>query len=124
LSQCRATVWTVVHVNHANEIDEEVTSAISGLIDAGIPVLSQTVLLRGVNDQLHTLAELMEKLIDLRVLPYYLHQLDAVAGAAHFEVPAEVGRRLIEQLRAQLPGYAVPRYVQEVPGRPAKEILG
>jgi L-lysine 2,3-aminomutase len=81
------------------------------------------VLLRGVNDEADVLAELFERLVDLRAMPYYLHQLDRVAGAAHFEVPVETGRRLIEQLRARLPGYAVPRYVQEVPGASSKRIL-
>jgi L-lysine 2,3-aminomutase len=62
-------------------------------------------------------------LIDLRVLPYYLHQLDPVEGASHFEVPIEVGREIVAVLRGKLPGYAVPRYVREVPGLPAKEVL-
>jgi L-lysine 2,3-aminomutase len=90
------------------------------LADAGIPVLNQAVLLRGVNDHADTLVELSQRLLDCRVLPYYLHQLDRVAGAAHFETPVEVGQRLIAEMTARLPGYAVPRYVREVPGAPAK----
>jgi EF-P beta-lysylation protein EpmB len=113
----------VVHINHPAEVDDAVATALQRLVDAGIPVLSQSVLLRGVNDRIETLHALYERLADLRVLPYYLHQLDRVAGAAHFEVPEEAGRRLIEQLRARLPGYAVPRYVCEVPGRASKQVL-
>ncbi len=93
------------------------------LIDAGIPVLSQSVLLAGINDNLEVLAELYERLVDLRVMPYYLHQLDPVAGAAHFEVPIAKGKELIARLRTKLPGYAVPRYVRETPGGESKEIL-
>jgi L-lysine 2,3-aminomutase len=85
-----------------------------------LTVLNQTVLLRGINDDAETLADLSTRLIDLGVIPYYLHQLDRVTGAAHFEVPEERGRELIETLRRRLPGYAVPRYVREVAGEPFK----
>jgi L-lysine 2,3-aminomutase len=76
--------------------------------------------LAGINDSVEAQSNLSERLIDVRVLPYYLHQLDRVAGAAHFEVPIERGRRIIEELRSRLPGYAVPRYVQEVAGAESK----
>ncbi|HEY1786110.1 MAG TPA: EF-P beta-lysylation protein EpmB [Pirellulales bacterium] len=112
----RLTPVVVVHVNHAVELDDAVREALARLADAGVPLLNQTVLLRGINDQLETLVELSERLIDCRVMPYYLHQLDRVAGAAHFEVAEATGRRLIDQMRARLPGYAVPRYVREEPG--------
>ncbi len=113
----------VVHANHANELDDAVASALSRLADAGIVLLNQSVLLRGVNDSVDALAALCERLVDLRVMPYYLHQLDRVAGAAHFEVPLEEGRRIVAELRRRLPGYAVPRYVREVPGEQHKTIL-
>jgi len=113
----------VVHVNHPAEIDGSVAGALGRLVDAGVPVLSQSVLLRGVNDRADVLAALFERLVDLRVMPYYLHQLDAVAGAAQFEVPLEEGTALITELRARLPGYAVPRYVRETPGATHKEVL-
>ena len=87
-----------------------------------MPLLNQAVLLRGVNDDADALAELCERLVDLRVLPYYLHQLDRVAGAAHFEVPEERGRAIVEQLRDRLPGYAVPRYVREMAGQVARQL--
>jgi len=79
-------------------------------------LLNQAVLLRGINDSTDILAELSERLIDLGVRPYYLHQLDRVAGTAHFEVAEDVGRELMENLRRRLPGYAVPQYVRETPG--------
>ncbi len=123
LQGTRLTSLVVVHANHPAEIEGATSRALGRLVDAGIPVLNQSVLLRGVNDQIDTLADLCRRLIDLRVMPYYLHQLDRVAGAAHFEVPVEQGRRLVEQLRQRLPGYAVPRYVQEVAGRPGKTVL-
>lgn len=119
----RLATWLVVHVNHPAEIDAAVAAALGRLVDAGVPVLSQSVLLRGVNDRADVLAELWERLADLRVIPYYLHQLDRVAGAAHFEVPVSRGRRLIRDVRARLSGFAVPRYVREVPGRPNKVVL-
>jgi L-lysine 2,3-aminomutase len=93
------------------------------LVDAGVPVLNQAVLLRGVNDDADTLCELSRRLVNLRVMPYYLHQLDRVAGAAHFEVSVERGRALIDELQHRLPGYAVPRYVQERPGEASKTPL-
>ena len=119
----RLTPVVVVHVNHPAEIDQPVAEALTRLVEAGIPVLSQSVLLRGVNDRVEVLAELFERLADLRVMPYYLHQLDRVAGAAHFEVPEEEGIALLGQLRARLPGYAVPRYVRQPPHGPSKVVL-
>ena len=119
----RLATIVVVHVNHPAEIDQPVAAALGRLVDAGIPVLNQAVLLRGVNDQLEVLAELCQRLADLRVMPYYLHQLDPVAGSAHFEVPEATGVGLIQQLRVRLPGYAVPRYVRETPGEASKEVL-
>lgn len=119
----RLTPVVVVHVNHPAEIDERVAIALGRLVDAGVPVLSQSVLLRRINDRIDVLAELCQRLVELRVMPYYLHQLDRVAGAAHFEVAESTGVELIEELRARLPGYAVPRYVRETPGEPNKRLL-
>ena len=123
LASSRLAVWFVVHANHGNELGTEVLQSLDRLVTAGIPVLNQTVLLKGVNDSVEALEELFTKLADASVLPYYLHQLDRVAGAAHFEVPIGTGKKLIKQLRIRLPGYAVPRYVQERPGELAKTIL-
>jgi EF-P beta-lysylation protein EpmB len=119
----RLTPIMVVHANHPQEIDDPTAAALSRLVDAGIPVLNQTVLLRGVNDNAEALIGLSRRLVDLRVMPYYLHQLDRVAGAAHFEVPISRGLELIDAMRRALPGHAVPRYVQEVTGEPHKRVL-
>lgn len=119
----RLAPLVVIHANHAQEIDEQVADSLARLVDAGIPLLNQAVLLRGVNDSMEVLVGLSKRLIDLRVMPYYLHQLDRVAGAAHFEVPVERGLQLIAEMRTQLPGYAVPRYVQEIAGEPHKRVL-
>jgi EF-P beta-lysylation protein EpmB len=119
----RLATFLVVHCNHPAEIDADVAAALGRLVDAGVPVLNQAVLMRGINDDVEVLAGLFGRLVDLRVMPYYLHQLDRVAGAAHFEVSEERGRELIRQLRARLPGYAVPRYVRDTPGAKHKEVL-
>jgi EF-P beta-lysylation protein EpmB len=119
----RLTPVLVVHANHPQEIDDRVQRHLEELVDAGIPVLNQAVLLRGVNDDLETLVQLSQRLLDCRVLPYYLHQLDRVVGAAHFETPVQKGLDLMAQLRQRLPGYAIPRYVQEIPGDPGKRVL-
>jgi len=113
----------VVHANHAQELNEDAAAALAKLVDAGVPVLNQTVLLRGVNDDTGTLVELSRRLLDCRVMLYYLHQLDRVAGAAHFEVPIEEGLRIVRQMQARLPGYAVPRFVKEIAGQPSKQVL-
>ncbi|MHB8970331.1 MAG: EF-P beta-lysylation protein EpmB [Pirellulaceae bacterium] len=123
LRSTRLTTFVVVHSNHPAELDTTVGQAVGRLVDAGIPVLNQSVLLRGVNDAADTLAALSRRLVDLRVMPYYLHQLDRVAGAAHFYVPVERGEQLVAALRSELPGYAVPRYVREEPGQPSKMLL-
>ena len=86
-------------------------------------LLNQAVLLRGVNDSVDAQAELCERLIEFGVVPYYLHQLDRVEGAAHFDVSIDEGKAIVQALRERLPGYAVPRYVQEIPGELNKSIL-
>jgi len=110
----------VIHANHPNEINEEVRSALALLHHAGIQLLNQSVLLRGVNDDALILAELSERLHANHVLPYYLHMLDPVAGAAHFEVNDTTATAIMEQLRTTLPGYLVPRLVRELEGAPYK----
>lgn len=113
-------VVVVVHANHANEIDADVRRALAALDAAGVTLLNQAVLLAGVNDSVDALADLSETLFDAGVLPYYLHMLDPVEGAAHFEVSEETARLLHTELTARLPGYLVPRLVREVEGAPAK----
>ncbi|WJW76245.1 EF-P beta-lysylation protein EpmB [Thiohalobacter sp. IOR34] len=113
----------VVHCNHANELDATVGAALAALRDAGVTLLNQAVLLRGVNDNLEAQTALAEALFAAGVLPYYLHQLDPVQGAAHFAVADNAARQLHEALRARLPGYLLPRLVREHPGHPAKSPL-
>jgi len=123
LRSTRLTPVMVVHANHPAEIAGDCRDALRDLVQSGITTLNQAVLLRGVNDDADTLAELCEQLIDIGVLPYYLHQLDRVRGAAHFEVAESKGLELISQLRQRLPGYAVPQYVREVPGAESKTVV-
>jgi len=113
----------VLHANHANEFDASVDAACARLREAGATLLNQSVLLRGINDDEPTLAALSERLIAAGVLPYYLHQLDRVQGAAHFEVDDARARTLIEGLRHRLPGYLVPKLVREVGGEASKRPL-
>ncbi|MGQ0636174.1 MAG: EF-P beta-lysylation protein EpmB [Planctomycetaceae bacterium] len=119
-AQSRPTVLMVVHANHPQELPGDCGQALRALVRSGVSTLNQAVLLRGVNDSADVLAGLCEQLVDLGVMPYYLHQLDRVAGAAHFEVAEETGVALIAELRRRLPGYAVPRYVREVAGATSK----
>ncbi len=111
----------VLHVNHAQELaDAEVMYALAALRGSGATLLNQAVLLRGVNDTAQALVALSEALFSAGVLPYYLHQLDRVQGAAHFDVPDAEALMLLAEVRAHLPGYLVPRLVREVAGAPAK----
>ncbi|MFQ5642191.1 MAG: EF-P beta-lysylation protein EpmB [Thiogranum sp.] len=120
MTATRLQLVLVIHSNHANEIDTGVAAAMRQLHATGITLLNQSVLLRGVNDHAGTLAELSEKLFAARVLPYYLHQLDPVQGAAHFAVDDHKARSLLEEMRNALPGYLVPRLVREHAGHPSK----
>ena len=113
----------VLHANHASEFDATVDLACARLRDAGVTLLNQSVLLRGINDDAGTLAELSERLFAAGVLPYYLHQLDRVQGAAHFEVDDTHALALVEAVRQQLPGYLVPKLVREVGGDASKRPL-
>ena len=115
---CLQTV-VVLHINHANEIDDELSAALLRLKSAAI-VLNQAVLLKNINDSVDALESLSRRLFAAGVLPYYVHQLDRVVGAHHFYVSQEQGVQLMAALQARLPGYLVPRYVQEVPGKPNK----
>ncbi len=120
LTSTRLTPIVVVHANHPRELVADCALALRQLTQSGVMTLNQAVLLRGVNDSVETLVGLSERLIDLGIKPYYLHQMDRVAGTAHFEVPEETGLNLMAELRQRLPGYAVPQYVREVPGEAFK----
>jgi KamA family protein len=110
----------VIHVNHANELSPAVRAACQSMRSAGITLLSQSVLLRGVNDQVCDQVALSESLMAAGVIPYYLHVLDHVQGAAHFYVSDDDARALMRTLASQLPGYLVPRLVREEPGASGK----
>ncbi len=99
----------IIHANHANELQGDEADAVQRIVAAGIPTLNQTVLLRGINDDVATLVALSERLLDLGALPYYLHQLDRVAGALHIRGADRPRPGMVAALRARLPGYAVPR---------------
>jgi EF-P beta-lysylation protein EpmB len=120
LSESRLPVVMVIHANHPNEITPELNVAMQRLTTTGTKLLNQSVLLKSVNDSADTLVTLSESLFDIGVLPYYLHLLDAVAGAAHFDVPLKQAEQLLDELRVGLPGYLVPRLVREVSGQPYK----
>ncbi len=113
----------VVHANHANEFDDSVDTAMALLRAAGVQLLNQAVLLRGVNDSVEALAALSERSFAAGVLPYYLHQLDKVEGVAHFEVDDARAKALLAALTARLSGYLVPKLVRELPGDPSKRPL-
>ena len=123
LSSTHLTPLVVIHANHAQELDKAVAQSLARLQCAGVMLLNQAVLLRGVNDSVEAQITLSKSLVQMGVLPYYLHQLDRVRGAAHFEVPIAEGKKITAAMRAQLPGYMVPKYVQEVPGELSKTIL-
>jgi len=120
LARSRLARVVVIHANHAAELDDEVAAAVGRLAGAPAIVLNQAVLLRGVNDSLEALVELSQRLVEIGVVPTYLHLLDRVRGAAQFDVPEAEARALHAGLRASLPGYAVPRLAREIPGEPAK----
>jgi EF-P beta-lysylation protein EpmB len=123
LARPRLRPVLVVHANHPRELTSEVGAALARTRETGATLLNQSVLLKGVNDHSEVLAELSRSLFENGVLPYYLHLLDRVTGAAHFEVGSPAASRLMEALRARLPGYLVPRLVREEPGRDAKTVL-
>lgn len=120
LSEGRLRTVMVIHANHPNEVTPELHRAMQRLTACGVQLLNQSVLLKSVNDSADTLVTLSESLFEIGVLPYYLHLLDPVAGAAHFDVPLRHAERLLEELRVRLPGYLVPRLVREVSGKPYK----
>jgi EF-P beta-lysylation protein EpmB len=116
LSTSRLAPVFVMHTNHVRELGVASRSALEQLHNAGITLLNQSVLLRGVNDDAQQLAALSEALFECSVLPYYLHLLDRVSGAAHFDIDQTIAVQILDRLRRLLPGYLVPRLVREVPG--------
>ncbi|MBY0569216.1 MAG: lysine-2,3-aminomutase-like protein [Hyphomonadaceae bacterium] len=111
-----ATTYVVLHTNHARELTENARAAIARLVDSGVPMLSQTVLLKGVNDSADTLEALMRALVEARVKPYYLHHLDKAQGTSHFRCSIAEGQELVQQLHQRASGLAQPAYVLDIPG--------
>ncbi|MGU3493006.1 lysine-2,3-aminomutase-like protein [Xanthobacteraceae bacterium A53D] len=114
------TPYVAIHANHAREIGPATVAALARMADAGIPLVSQTVLLRGVNDDADTLAALFRALVEHRVKPYYLHHPDLAPGTAHFRLPVTEGQALMRALRGRLSGLALPTYVLDIPGGAGK----
>lgn len=110
-------MYFAIHINHPLELDVDVIAACKALQKEGIQLLSQTVLLKGINDNVSLLEELFFRLAKVGIIPYYLHQLDPIVGAGHFFVKRDRGVSLIKKLQQCLPGYAVPKYVEEIPGQ-------
>ncbi len=123
LSRLRLKTVVVVHCNHARELTQKVCQALKKLEVNGVRLLNQSVLLKRVNDELETQVQLCEALFDARVLPYYLHLLDPVQGAAHFDVSQKEARLLYQQLQQRLPGYLLPRLVYEKAGEASKTLV-
>jgi lysine 2,3-aminomutase len=120
---CDKAVYVALHANHPRELTVDARTAIARLVDAGIPMLSQTVLLAGVNDDVETLAALMRAFVAARVKPYYLHQLDPAPGTSHFRVDEEKGRALVAALRARVSGVCMPAYMRDDPEGESKTPL-
>lgn len=116
-------VFVAVHANHAREFTPEAIAGIRRLSGAGISLISQSVLLRGVNDTFEALADLMRAFLSVGIKPYYLHQLDAAPGTSHFRVPVEQGQDLVRRLRDELSGLATPHYVADIPGGVSKAVM-
>lgn len=116
LRVARPALWVVLHTNHAQELTPEARVAISALVDAGVPMLSQSVLLRGINDTPEALSDLFRALGALRVKPYYLHHCDLARGTHHFRTTIDAGRSLMAALRGRVSGVLLPTYVLDIPG--------
>ena len=117
-------LWISIHFNHPREVSRRCKAALDMLADAGIPLGSQTVLLKGINDKPYIMRKLMHELLKVRVRPYYIYQCDPVKGTAHFRTPVAVGINIIEKLRGFTSGYAVPTYVVDAPGGGGKIPVG
>ncbi|MCS0496012.1 lysine-2,3-aminomutase-like protein [Ancylobacter sp. MQZ15Z-1] len=118
------TTWVAIHANHARELGREAREAIARLADAGVPLVGQSVLLAGVNDDADTLAALFRALVECRVKPYYLHHPDLAPGTAHFRLPIARGQELMRALRGRVSGLALPTYVLDIPGGYGKVPIG
>jgi lysine 2,3-aminomutase len=119
-----ATTWVALHANHARELTGKARAACAGIVDAGIPMVSQSVLLRGVNDNIAALEALMRAFVECRIKPYYLHHGDLAPGTAHLRTTLEQGQRLMRALRGRVSGLCQPDYVLDIPGGHGKAPVG
>jgi lysine 2,3-aminomutase len=117
-------VYVVIHANHARELTKNVRAACARIVDAGIPMLSQSVLLRGVNDEAKALGDLMRALVECRIKPYYLHHGDLAPGTAHLRTGIAEGQTLMRGLRGRMSGLCQPSYVLDIPGGHGKSPAG
>ncbi|MCP1270481.1 lysine-2,3-aminomutase-like protein [Acetobacter cerevisiae] len=117
-------LWMAIHINHAREMSEAARACLKRLVRRGVPLLGQSVLLRGVNDSEQALEDLFRSMVEVRMRPYYLHQLDPAPGTARFHVPVAEGQRLLAGLRGRVTGLAWPTYVLDIPGGYGKVPLG
>src|SRR5262249_42694553 len=124
LKAAHKATYVVLHANHPRELSGPARDACARLIDAGIPMLSQTVLLRGVNDDARTLGELMRAFVECRIKPYYLHHCDLAPGTAHFRTTIAEGQELMRALRGRASGLCQPTYVLDIPGGYGKSPIG
>jgi len=122
--RARKAVWVVLHANHARELDARTREAVARLVDAGVPMLAQTVLLAGVNDDPSALEQLFRALVAMRVKPYYLHHADLAPGTAHFRTSIATGQALVRSLRGRVSGLCQPSYVLDIPGGAGKVPIG
>ena len=118
------TVYVAVHANHPRELSAAARGACARLVDGGIPLLSQTVLLKNINDDAETLAQLMRAFVEARIKPYYLHHLDLAPGTGHFRTSIAEGQALMRALRGRVSGLAQPTYVLDIPGGHGKVPIG
>lgn len=123
LSTSRFQIVMVIHANHANELGSDEHEKLHLLHQSGITLLNQSVLLKGINDDIKTLTTLSKRLFQCKTLPYYLHLLDPVTGAMHFDASKKSATLLLQELSTQLPGYLVPKLVQEIAGSPSKTAI-
>jgi lysine 2,3-aminomutase len=119
-----ATTWVAVHANHPRELTAEARAACARLVDAGIPLVSQSVLLRGVNDEPATLEALMRAFVECRIKPYYLHHGDLALGTGHLRTSVEVGQALMRAMRGAVSGLCQPTYILDIPGGHGKVPIG
>lgn len=124
LKACGKTVYVALHANHPRELTQAARAACARIVDAGIPMLSQSVLLRGVNDRVETLAELMRAFVENRIKPYYLHHADLAPGTSHLRTTIEEGQALMRGLRGHVSGLCVPEYMLDIPGGFGKSPVG